>query len=240
VSKSTTSEVKSACDFWDVSQAANYLASQACTLSGRHIQDGVLRSSFNREVAYYARGIVRDVEAGRKTPDEGLAALLKEKRHLIKQSREIALKGIGVAAGSLQIATGAGICYGSVGLLCPFFGVPLMAHGANNVYENGRNLMQGRSDTQGPVRKAYQGVSKAFGQSDVEANIAYGAVDVSTSIYGLGRLLLKRDAWRLFRYIRADYVRVYSQTSVPALTFEAISNGITLKSTHDEFEKHGR
>lgn len=107
-------------------------------------------------------------------------------------------------------------------------------------FHSRKRLFLQHIDTQGPVRKLYQGVSKASGKGDVEANIAYGAVDVGTSIYGLGRLLLKRDAWRLFRYIRADYVRVYSQTSVPALTFEAISNGITLKSMRDEFEKHDR
>ncbi len=57
---------RSGCDFWDVSQAASYLVNQACTLSGRHLRDGSLRSSFNRKVAYYARGIVHDVDQGRK------------------------------------------------------------------------------------------------------------------------------------------------------------------------------
>ena len=41
-------------------------------------------------------------------------------------------KGIGVIAGALQFATGAGICYASVGTLCLLAGIPIMAHGANN------------------------------------------------------------------------------------------------------------
>lgn len=232
--KPTHQEVRSACDYWDVTQAANYLVSQACTLGGRHIKDGGLRASFNREVAYYARGIVRDVDSGRKTADEGLEAVLREKRALVKQSRDIALKGIGVVAGSAQFMAGAGLCYGSVGLLCPFFGVPLMAHGANNIYENGRNMLQGRSDTQGPVRKLYQKASSALGGTSIEGNIAYGTVDIGMSAYGLLRLRLRPDAWRLFRYVRTDYVRAYQMVSKPALLIDGVSGGITLDAIRDE------
>jgi len=54
------------CDYWMVSDAARKLGSQAGTLGARHIKDGTLRLQFNREVAYYARSIVNDVEQGKK------------------------------------------------------------------------------------------------------------------------------------------------------------------------------
>lgn len=134
-------------DLWVVSHAAGNLTSQAYTISARHLQDGVTRSMFNREVAYYARSIVNDVEHGKKTVAEGLIEIKKEQRSLLDQSIAIGRNGIGVVAGALQIATGAGICYASVGTLCLIAGVPLMAHGANNLYESGRNLATGGSDT---------------------------------------------------------------------------------------------
>ncbi len=227
-------------DLLPVSRTASELASHACILSSRHIQDPMLRLNFNREVAFYTQGIVQDVQNGVVTQEKGMAALLAEKRQLLSQSRELAFKGIGVTAGTLQFIAGAGVCYGSGGLLCPLFGVPLMAHGANNVYENGRNLVERRSDTHGPLRKLYQSAAKLMGRGELEGNLAYGAVDVGTSFYGLGRLVLKPDAWRLFRYVRADYVRVYSRTSARGLVFEAISNGVTLKSMRDEFDKNAR
>jgi len=127
------------CDYWMVSNAAANLANQACTLSARHIKDGTLRIQFNREVSYYARGIVNDVAQGKKSPEQGLKAIKDEQNSLLSQSVEIARKGIGAIAGALQFVAGAGICYGSVGALCLFVGAPLMAHGANNTYENGRN-----------------------------------------------------------------------------------------------------
>lgn len=39
-------------DLWVVSQAAAYLTNQACTISARNINDGIVRLQFNREVAY--------------------------------------------------------------------------------------------------------------------------------------------------------------------------------------------
>ncbi|WP_423787856.1 DUF4225 domain-containing protein, partial [Klebsiella pneumoniae] len=48
---------------------------------------------------------------------------------MLDPSIAIGRNGIGVVAGALQIATGAGVCYASVGTLCLIAGVPLMAHG---------------------------------------------------------------------------------------------------------------
>jgi hypothetical protein len=72
-----------------------------------------------------------DVEEGRKTIDQGLREIKQEQESLINQSLEVGRKGIGVIAGALQFATGAGICYASVGTLCLLAGIPIMAHGAN-------------------------------------------------------------------------------------------------------------
>ncbi|BBP70748.1 hypothetical protein PHLH6_27520 [Pseudomonas sp. Seg1] len=220
------------CDYWMVSNAAANLANQACTLSARHIKDGTLRIQFNREVSYYARGIVNDVAQGKRSPEQGLKAIKDEQNSLLSQSVEIARKGVGAIAGALQFVAGAGICYGSAGALCLFVGAPLMAHGANNTYENGRNLWEGRSDIQGPVRKGYQETAKLIGGGAFEGNMAYGAVDLGLSVYGLDRLVLKPDAWRLFRYVHSDYVRGYENVSKKVLATEVISDGITIRSVH--------
>ena len=224
-------------DLWVVSQAAGNLTSQACTISARHLQDGVTRSIFNREVAYYARSIVNDVEQGKKTVAEGLIEIKKEQRSLLDQSIAIGRNGIGAVAGALQIATGAGICYASVGTLCLVAGVPLMAHGANNLYEGGHNLVTGRSDTVGPVRTAYQSVASAVGHGEREANMAYGAVDISLSIYSTVRHIYKPDAWRLFRYLDSDRIRAYKTMAPTSLTAEAATDAITLKQLHEESKK---
>lgn len=207
-------------DIWVVSQAAGNLTNQACTISARHIQDGIARLQFNREVAYYARSIVRDVEEGRRTVDQGLVEIKKEQQSLMQQSLEVGRKGIGVVAGALQFATGAGICYASVGTLCLFAGVPIMAHGANNMYENGRNALEGHSDTVGPVRDGYRGAASILGYGESGGDLAYGGTDMIMSFYSLRRLVLKPDAWRLFRYMRSDKERAYKTMGVFPLGVE--------------------
>ncbi len=64
--------------------------------------------------------------------------------------------------------------------------------------------------------------------------MAYGAVDLGLSVYGVAGQVLKPDAWRLFRYVRADYVRRYEKATKSALTFEATSNAITINSIYKE------
>ncbi|AZD80139.1 putative membrane protein [Pseudomonas chlororaphis subsp. aurantiaca] len=225
------------CDYWMVSKAAGNLANQACTLGARHIKNGTLRLQFNREVSYYASSIVNDVAQGRKSPEQGLADIKNEQSSLLSQSWEIAKKGAGTIAGAMQIVTGAGICYGSAGTLCLVAGVPMMAHGANNVYENGRNLLEDRIDTEGPVRKGYQAAAKAVGYGAREGNMVYGSADLGLSTYALGRYVLKPDAWRLFRYIRADYVRSYRNMGVGAMGFEIYTDFQTGKQVYRESGK---
>ncbi|KAA0987076.1 DUF4225 domain-containing protein [Pseudomonas sp. ANT_J28] len=228
---------KSSCDYWAVSKAAANLTQQACTLGARHINDGTLRLQFNREVSYYARGIVNDVAQGRKSAEQGLKEIKSEQSSLLSQASEIAQKGVGAIAGALQIATGAGICYGSAGTLCLLFGAPMMAHGANNVYENGRNILENRTDTVGPVRKTYQAVAQSFKYTEREGNIAYGSFDVGMSIYGTGRLVLKPDSWRLFRHVRTDYVRAYQNTPTPIFILERSADAITTNGIYKEWRR---
>ncbi|WP_323567416.1 hypothetical protein [Pseudomonas sp. 5S4] len=77
-------------DIWDVHQAAGQLQGQAISVSARHLDQGNGRVWFIREVSYYAKHIIDDVELGRKTPTQGIDALLKEHRSLASQSQALA------------------------------------------------------------------------------------------------------------------------------------------------------
>lgn len=216
-----------------VSAAAGKLGSQASTLGVRYIKDGTLRLQFNREVAYYAKSIVDDVQQGKKSPEQGLKALEDEQNSLLVQAKEVALRGASVISGALQFAAGAGICYASVGTLCIIGGAPMMLNGANSTYENGRNLFANRSDTVGPVRSGYRAISGMLGKGDCEADVAYGMVDLTTSAYGIVKMVLKPDSWRLFRYINTDYVRGYQQATRGGFVFDRIMDSATAKNMYD-------
>ena len=77
-----------------------------------------------------------------------------------------------------------------------------------------------------------------MGAGELEGDMAYGAVDVGMSIYGVARLVRRTEAWRLFRYVRADYVRSYRQSGGLALGLDAAAGTATLKTLYTDAKKH--
>lgn len=220
-------------EFWELHQSATNLTRYACIVSSRHIKDGLLRGRFNRDMAYYVRQILEDVRNGRIRTEEGLRKVEAEHKTLRRLSLEVG----GVISGASMVTTGVGICYITAGTACALGGAPMIAHGANNAYENLSNLVRRRTDTVGPLRNAYQSTAIAAGGSAREGNIAYGVVDVVLSIYGLARLVKKDGAWKLFHTIRPDYTRAYKLMNKHALLLEFGISSWTTKQVIDEFEK---
>ena len=223
--------------FWEVNATASRLISYGCGVSARHLQDRRLRMQFNRELAYYAKRVVEDVYERRISPDEGLEALKKESVYIQSENRRILMQAMGVVGGVGQVLTGAGICYGSAGLLCAFGGSSLLAHGANNIYENSRGLYEERENVRGPVRAAYQSASKALGYGEREGDIAYLGGDMALSIGVLFRPVLRPDAWRLFKYYRVDKEAAVRQMSKGGVFIEGAVNGNTGYQLYDEYKE---
>jgi hypothetical protein len=217
-------------DYFRVTNAAGVLAAQACTVSAKHIQDGMLRIQFNREVAYYARGIVRDVAEGRKSAADGLKELLNEAKAVAIKSAEIGQKGVGIIAGGFQIVGGGAMCPGVIS--CPI-GILSIAHGTNNIIENVANLRSGNSNMQGPVRMYYRDIAKKMGGNESTGDAAYALIDLGLSGWGLMRKVPKFSSWQLFRSMPTDFVRAYKQMRKPSLLLEGTSDVITLKQLSD-------
>lgn len=207
-------------EFWEVSSLAARLTQYACEIGAQHLHDDVLRAQFIQEIAYVGQAVVEDVRAGTISADEGRLALEQEYRELLAQVWEYLKLVGGLTAGVLQISTGVAVCKFSFGAGCLIGGLPMILHGANNVYENGMNIISGRSGTVGPVRKAYQKVAVMAGGVESHGNVAYGISDLGLSAYNLGRLVLRPGAWRLFRYIEADRVRAVRTMSTHSIIFE--------------------
>lgn len=233
MSDSTERKKPSQNEYWEVSHAAGRLTSYACSLSARHIEDGRLRLQFNREVAYYMRGVVRDVDSGKRSVMQGLKAIWTERNSLLEQSTIMGGQAIGLAAGGLQIKGGINICRAGPALC--IVGAGMVAHGVNNVYENGKNLITGSTDTKGPLREMYQRIAG----SEAAGNITYGTVDISMTAGALMMAYRKPGAWRLFKYLRSDYQRGYELASKASLATDGISTGYTLYGMEKEVKNNG-
>ena len=220
-------------DLWEITHAAKQLTAYGCSVSARHLKDLRTRLQFNREMVYYGKRVVEDVMQRRLTLEEGLGEIRKEQQSLVQQKLSVGSKLLGVVGGSAQVISGAAIC--RVKPLCATLGLPMMAHGENNIYENSRNLYEGRDDIQGPVRKAYQNAAKALGYTEREGNEAYLIGDLALSGMGMMRYVYKPDAWRLFRYLDTDRQRAIMQMSRKSLALEI---GVNLETTRQLYIEH--
>ncbi|MEW5290807.1 DUF4225 domain-containing protein [Erwinia papayae] len=138
--------------------------------------------------------------------------------------KKLMLKQVGFVGGGMQVFGGFGVCAASLGLACASFGMPSIIHGANNVYENGHYLIF-RKEKAGYARDGYRNVARRLGYSDNDADLVYASVDLSLSFYGMGRLILKPDTFRLFRHINTDFVRGWRNMGYIPLGAEGLSDG---------------
>lgn len=252
-------------DSWDireVEKAGKGLTMQAVTLSNRYLSNGGLKVQFVREVDRFEQCLVNDFKNGRKNKDTVFKELKKERQSLMDQGSLITRKGIGFIAGVMQLTTGAGICYYSAAYLCSIGG-SMMAHGMNNMYENGKYFWDGDENATGLVREGYQHAAESLGYSKSHGDIAYYSSDLAMSAYGaLAKTTTVKNAsnayqittkpnlkpmpwtrtrkakqFKLFRYSAEDYLRGYQASSRLSLRAELSSDAITVYGLYDEAKK---
>lgn len=129
-----------------------------------------------------------------------------------------------------------------------------MAHGMNNMYENGKYFWDGDENATGIVREGYQHAAVSLGYSKSHGDIAYYSTDLAMSAYGVvtktttaknaaeayqiaSKPNLKPMLWtntakakqfKLFRYSSEDYLRGYQAMSKGALTAEALADAFSV------------
>ncbi|MQL47586.1 DUF4225 domain-containing protein [Photorhabdus khanii] len=136
------------------------------------------------------------------------------------------LKQVGFVSGGSQIFAGIGVCVASLGAACAGFGVPLLVQGGNNVYENVYYLLL-RKGVSGPARDVYRDVAKTLGYSEADGDSVYGYVDLSLSGYGMMRSVVRPGTFRLFRYIKTDYIRGWQEMGKVPLVAELFGDAVT-------------
>ncbi|MFV8797029.1 DUF4225 domain-containing protein [Yersinia sp. LJYL362] len=75
--------------------------------------------------------------------------------------------------------------------------------------------------------------NKFFGFDKKVGVLAYNFMSIGLSGYGMARMVLKPDAWRLFRHIPADYVRNIKTMGYGSLDIESTGNALSVKANND-------
>ncbi|MER2473573.1 DUF4225 domain-containing protein [Photorhabdus laumondii] len=228
----------------------------AKTLSFRHLTHSKIRMDFNSKINLFVEDILGQVRIHCLSSNGAIEIIQFEIDHLKEQAfyltanrvkqyaiieREkekssytnLILKQIGFVGGGTQILAGYTVCKASLGLACASFGAPLMAHGYNNVVENGYYLLY-RENINGGVREGYRYVANKIGLSDKDADITYATVDLALSGYGIFKKVLKprEKSWKLFKNINSDFIRGWREMGVVSLTTEGIVDVSTVLSIY--------
>lgn len=182
------------------------------------LQDNLLR---NRSVMQYA-----------------LFEVIRKKEESEKNNKLI-LKQVGFVSGAMQVYGGGASCVGSVGTLCSSLGVGMVSQGVNSMIENGHYLLF-REDYSGPIRNGYRATSKALGYGDYEADIFYNVVDLSLSGASLLKPALKEDSWKLFHYIKSDFITSWKKMDRVSFMSEIFFDGMAFYSTYDLYEEENK
>ncbi len=148
-----------------------------------------------------------------------------------ERSKAFLSRTISVVGGAAQVYVGAVICVGVV--TCAGGGV-LIAHGGNNIYE-------GLSGDSGALRTAYQAGAEAITGNPAHGDLAYGAVDIGSSVGGMARGVMKGATLSNYPYMRStmgvthsgDLQPAFMQMSRPALGAEIINMTNTSINTYD-------
>ncbi|MFJ2366708.1 DUF4225 domain-containing protein [Pseudomonas sp. NPDC087697] len=219
------------CDIHDVTKAASDLVAFGCSIGATQLYDSFLQLQFSSIVSSYANEIIQAVDEGIISAWQGIQKIREEYAELSSKALFYAQNGAGMVAGAMQIEAGATVL-GSTRGLAVVPGIPLIAHGFNNIYEGAGNIYNGPGapGVVGPVREFYQ---DRLG-SIYEGNMTYYSMDVYLSINGLSKLVRKPDSMQLFNRDPINYEMAYKQMGRLALAFEALVDAITIKTMINE------
>ncbi|NDJ57599.1 DUF4225 domain-containing protein [Enterobacteriaceae bacterium 4M9] len=218
-------------------------------LALQYIRNAKVRVDFLNEINRVIEESIFDVKSNCSSTEHAISNIQQEIDELLKQrfkliageaqqfayveaqKREkyvtLVLKQLGFIGGGMQTFTGGVVCYGSLGLACASFGIPMMAQGTNNLYENGYYLLY-RKDASGYVRDGYRHIAAGLGYSDTEADIVYAAVDLGLSGYGVFRKTAIPGKLKLFKHINSDFLYGWQEMGRSGLLLESAVDASTI------------
>lgn len=233
--------------FMTMAQAeTNGLMNTALAVSAYHLHDPLTRVWFQESVKRFALSQINIIRnsSDDKQCQQCIQTIRQERENLLIQDRMLRtgeamltasvrfyrenekiigyiIDGIGVVLGGMQVIGGFGITASSLmtgNVIGVIAGATLMFHGFGTMAE--------KLDGVNFAEKYYEDASQFLGFSRALGKLSYQVVDLSTSFYGLAKLTLKPEAWRLFYFTGPDFYRKVTTMSKPAMALKGISSTV--------------
>ncbi|EDD1610380.1 DUF4225 domain-containing protein, partial [Salmonella enterica] len=219
-------------------------------ISFYYLSDSHLRSRFMAEEHRLVNSYINDYQYGRLNFARSMECLQKHYQILSKSraqlqmgsvklyaiaerergrhsSLTIVLKQVRFVSGAMQVIGGFGLCKTTLSAACKTYGVPLMVQGSENVWENGYYLLYHQEPGKMPLRYAYRQAAKLMGGDEKDGDIAFSTGDLILSFGSASTLTLRSDSWKLFHYIREDYIRNWRTLGVAGGMSELIGDAVS-------------
>ncbi|MFT8209628.1 MAG: DUF4225 domain-containing protein [Symbiopectobacterium sp.] len=243
--------------YYALGQSAAFdLLKTARIVASRHISDLFLKAKFEEEIRRFSEGNLNAIRSASSTSEcqqaidnikgecanierQGTMLSLEKAKVFItvsmeKREKEIGytIDAIGVMLGGVQLISGIGIFAAATTYVGRLIGAHILLNGASSAKESFDHLL-GNDNAVGFMKSGYIKTAEFLGFDKKSGLLAYHSVDLVTSFYGIVKLTLKPDAWRLFRYIPSDYYRKINTMSRASLTLKMIGAGNKIRVMSD-------
>ncbi|AXF77983.1 DUF4225 domain-containing protein [Erwinia tracheiphila] len=240
-----------------VNLEARKLVSTANTLSSFHLQDGLTRINFVREIQEVVEQ--QFTAARRATSDEECMACIKnlraENEGLEEQRRMLRMKTaklyakvefvrennkiVGYVISAVKIvvsglmAIAGGVMIATMPAIGMLVGAILVMDGINGVTKEIINFKKHENKSEGFIADGAMEVANFMGFKPESGLAVYNAISLTASVYSIVGLSRQSETWRLFRHIPADFYRKINTMSRPKLTMKIAGYGVKAKVIFD-------
>ncbi len=224
------------------------------------LRDTMVKARFENEIKDFISEQMRIIKSASTEYDCKIAIgnLNKECGNLIEQDRMLKTKraktvvsvdfqknrdgwgyviqGAYIVLGGLTILGGIGLTSSSLvsgNIIGVMAGVTIVLHGANSLQEIYMNLRNDTDSSIGLIQNGYIATAEFLGFNKSTGITAYNFMSIGLSGYGMARMVLRPDAWRLFQYIPSDFVRNIKTMGYGSLAIEGTSNALSVKAIND-------
>lgn len=231
--------------------AASDLHRVAEMVARKHIRDRFIRARFLGEVKAFANANLHEI-SNAKSDAQCKAAInniREESNNISTQSDRLTMgqakifltvsmekynKELGYTINAIGLVVGAGQLYGgglimksasAVGKIAGFY---VAISGLSTARESYLKL-RGDKDSSGFLKDAYVSAANFIGLDKKAGLTAYHSMEITSSAYGVFRVSLKSNAWRLYKFIPSDFYMQISRMSKASLALKMIGAGNDLR-----------
>ena len=238
---------------------ARQLSNLSAKLADRYLKNAIVRSDFKADIQNFIAHQLQTIRSAKSDTEcrQCVSNIQQERMHLDTQDRQLSIgsakivaaaqlkekngvwgyviNGVGIVISGMQTLAGVAFIFSSIptGNIIGFaFGSELALHGLNGIQESW-SALRNKPNRDGFLKEKYIQTAEFFGFDSSTGRLAYSYMDLALSGYGLFRLTLKPLVWRLYYYMRSDYVRNIKNMSKAELTIEVYQDISAIKEIHD-------